>query len=131
METVASQIAHAITNAALAVLVPLLVMLVIRALKKVGISLDADKQAQLEYVAKQAALKIEEVAANRLAAQLSKMTPTQKLQSAVASVLDKLPNVSPREAEDAIHAALPQIGAGAAAGAVALGKAMRTREAGQ
>jgi hypothetical protein len=131
MDTFANQIAHAITNVAIAVLVPLLVMLAVKALKKLGISLDAEKQAQLEYVAKQAALKVEEVAANRIAAGLSKMSPTAKLRDAIGTVIDKLPNVSAKEAEDAIHAALPQIGAGASAGITVLGKAMQTREAGQ
>ena len=126
--TFITSLSQQIVAVVLPLLASTLVALVVLGLKKLGLSIDADKQAQLEYVAKQAVLKVEEQVSARVAGAVdASLGPiTSKLNMAVVDVIAKLPRVSKQEAEDAIHAALPQLGLGAAAGAAALGKALRT-----
>ena len=95
------------------VLVTLVTALLYKALKKAGLDLSAEKQAQLEYCVRQAILRAEEWGASRVKAQLP-TTPTMKLEKALSDVVDKVPGITRTEAEQLIHAELPKIGAGAA-----------------
>lgn len=123
MEQVIDQVMQMLGAALAAALVGLVVQL----LRKMGIALDAERQAQLEYTAKQAVLRVEEQAAAYVKTHAVKMLPKDKLEKAVADVLTKIPRVSQAEAEDIVQAVLPQLGIGAAAGAVKLGEALRTK----
>jgi len=124
--TFLGQLSTQLVQIILPILASALVALVVMALKKLGISISADNQAKLDYTAKQAVLKMQEVAASKLQQGLERIPGAQKLELATADVLAKLPNVTQAEAVDAIHAALPQLGLGAAAGITALGKALQT-----
>lgn len=111
------------------VLAGALVALVIQILRKIGITLDADKQAQLEYFAKQAVLRVEEYAATYAKKKLVGLTESQKFSMAVTDLIEKVPRVDRVEAERIVTAVLPQLGIGAAAGVTHLGNALRTPEA--
>lgn len=126
-------ISQQLVDILLPILASALVALAVMALKKLGISISADNEAKLQYTAKQAVLKVEEVVAAKVASSVDKYAApvTDKLTMAVATVMTKLPNVTHEEAVDAIHAALPQLGLGAAAGVECLGKAMQTPNQGQ
>jgi hypothetical protein len=109
-----------------AILAAALTALVVQGLRKLGIALDAEKTAKVEYYAHQAALYAEERAKAYAKERLVKMAPAAVLQTAVERLLVKVPNIDRDEAAAIITAALPQIGLGAAAGAAELGKALRT-----
>jgi hypothetical protein len=103
-----------------------LTALVVLLLKKVGLSVDADRTAKIEYYAQQAATFAEEQAAAYAKKHLVKMEAGQKLQIATAKLLSKVPGVNANEAQDVIIAALPGLRLGAAAGGQKLGEALRT-----
>lgn len=105
-----------------------LTALIVRLLQKVGLSVDADRHAKIEYVAKLAASRAEEFAAAYLKAHGSKLLPTQKLQLAVEDVMARLPRVSREEAQEIVQAVLPGLRLGATAGVAALGKAVASQE---
>lgn len=128
MESVITSLSNELVHALAPVLVAGIMALIGFAIKKVHLSISADTQARLQVIAQQAVLSVEERAAALVAQELRKWTPAEKLNAAISEVLQRLPNVSAEEARSAVNAALPQMGLGAAAGAVALGKAMRTRE---
>ncbi len=108
------------------VLATLCVALATLVLRKIGISLDADRQAQLEYVVKQEVLRQEELAAERLKKTGIVTSGAEKLRSALEAVTDRLPRVDRDEAAAIVQAVLPQLGIGAAAGLRELGKALKT-----
>jgi hypothetical protein len=108
-------------------LTAVLVALAIKALQRIGISLDAERAAQLEYTARQAVLAVEERAAAYAKAHVTKMLPAEKMRQAIIDVTNRIPNVDDLEARRVIEAVLPQVGAGAAAGLRELGKAIGTR----
>jgi hypothetical protein len=110
-----------------AILAAALVAVVVQVFRKLGFSLDAERQAQLEYYAKQAVLKVEEEAANYAKTHTVKLDPETKLRRAISAVVAKLPRVDEAEAAAVVKAALPQVGLGAAA--VRLGEALRTPKA--
>ena len=120
------QLIDPIVTALGGLLAGVLVALVLRALKKMGIELDVQKQQQLEGVARAAVLRVEEVAKAQARKQVGQWTGAQKLQAAVTEVVDRLPRVDRAEAERIVHAVLPTVGIGAAA-AVELGKALQTK----
>lgn len=107
--------------------VGLLVPIFIQILRRAGLQLTVEREAALNQVALLAAAEVEEWAAKRLKANLP-ISGGEKMERALETVLSKLPNVSEAEAKVAIHAALPQIGLGAAAGLKELGKALVTKE---
>lgn len=113
-----------------AVLAPLLVAVVVQVLRRIGLSVDAERKAMLEYFAKQAVLGVEERAAAWAKANISgrAMSGAEKMQAALEEVLARVPRVSREEAKAVIEAVLPQLHIGAAAGARELGKALRTKE---
>jgi len=103
-----------------------LTALMVKLLQKLGLSLDADRTAQVEYYAQQAAKFAEEQAAAYAKKHLVNMEAGQKLQIATAKLLSKVPRIDVHEAQDVIIAALPGLRLGAAAGAQKLGEALRT-----
>jgi hypothetical protein len=111
-----------------AMLAAALVAVLVKLFQRFGIALDAERQDQLEHVARQAVARAEEWAAAQVKAKVAKKIPgSEKFERAVVDVLERIPRVSREEAEAIVTAALPQMGMGAAAGAVALGKALRTK----
>lgn len=106
--------------AAMALFVPLLVKL----LQKAGVQLDLERQEQVNRAALFVAAEVEEWAAGRIKANLN-VTSGEKLERAVEGLVSKIPGVTEAEAKNAIRAALPQIGLGAAAGLRELGKALK------
>jgi hypothetical protein len=112
-----------------AMLAAALVAVLVKLFQRFGIALDQERQDQLEHVARQAVARAEEWAAAQVKAKVvSKKIPgSEKFERAVVDVLERIPRVSREEAEAIVTAALPQMGMGAAAGAAALGKALRTK----
>ncbi len=110
-----------------AVLAAALTALVVQAFRKLGLSLDADRQAQVEYYAKQAVLKVEEEAAAYAKSHMKKIDPGIKMRRAVVALIAKVPRINTDEAGEILEAVLPQVGIGAAAGARRLGEALRTK----
>jgi sorbitol-specific phosphotransferase system component IIBC len=107
-----------------------IVALLVQLFRKAGIELDEKREAQLRDAAAAAIAKAEEWAAAQLKGKFAnkKIPGQEKFERAVGDVLAKIPNVSREEAEDIVTAMLPQMGLGAAAGAAALGKALRTKK---
>lgn len=95
------------------VLATLVTALLVRLFKKVGLQLDAERQAKLEKITHDAILRAEEVAATRLRAQLP-VTAKDKLETAIADILDRVPGVTADEAAALVHQQLPRVGLGAA-----------------
>jgi hypothetical protein len=110
-ETVIEQLLTLLATA----LTGVLVALAVKALKKVGISLEAEQQAKLEYYAAQGINMAKEEAARRVKAGLDRLTPQQKEQMAVDHVMDNVPKADPIKVSDTVLATLPQLGEGAAA----------------
>lgn len=102
----------AILTALAGVLAPILVKWAIGQLEKVHLTVSAERAAQLEYLAKQAILRAAELAAQQAKKGGAEPSGAAKLQIATADVTAKM-DVTPAEASDAIHAALPQVGIGA------------------
>lgn len=82
--------------------------------KKIGLSISADQEAQLKYFAQQAAKKMEEIAAAKFKATGERMTTAEQMAGAVATVKVNLPSVEDKKAANAVTAALPELGIGAA-----------------
>lgn len=99
-----------------------LIALAVQALKKIGITLDVERQQQLEAAARQAVLRVEEAAAAAIKRKLPAWTSTDKLEHAVTDVITRVPRVDENEARAIVQAVLPGLGLGA----TALGKALRT-----
>lgn len=114
MNDVTTQIVGFVISLATPVLATLATALMVKALQRIGLQVDAERKARLEYVASQAILRAEEWAAARLKANLP-ATGTEKLQAAMVDLTDRIPGISNEEASALIHATLPKLGAGAAA----------------
>lgn len=95
-----------------AVLVSVLVALAVKVLKKVGLSLEADEQAKLEYFAAQGINKAKEMAAVKLKSAVT-LSSAEKKAIALDHVLANVPDVTPSVAGAVITATLPQLGEGA------------------
>jgi hypothetical protein len=112
-----------------ALLATALVAVLIKLFQRFGIALDQERREQLEGVARQAVARAEEWAAAQAKERLAGKIPgSAKFERAVVDVIDRIPRVTRDEAEAVVTAALPQMGLGAAAGAAALGKALRTKD---
>lgn len=107
---------HEVLLALAAVLAGMVIEVVRRVLTKLGLELDARNQAKLDYLVRTAILEAEE----RVEAAVKKQTlviankSARKLEIAMATVLGKVPGISPKEAEALIKAKLPESGLGAA-----------------
>lgn len=112
---------------ALVAAVGLLVPILVQVLRRAGLQLSVEREAAVNQVALLAAAEVEEWAAKKLKANLP-VSGGEKAERAIETILTKLPNVTEAEAKAALHAALPQIGLGAAAGLKELGKALSTKE---
>lgn len=97
-----------------------LIGLLVQLARKYGFDISAAKHAQLESVAQQAILMVEEKAAAAVKAQVGKVNPAEKLNAAVSIVLERMPGVSREEAADIIHAKLPEVRAATASFATAV-----------
>lgn len=117
MEAVIAVVVKVIGALALAALT----YLISKVIAYMHVTLDERQAAKLDYYAKQAALWVEEQAAAYLKSHAGAIPVpgSEKLQGAVAMVLDRVPGVTRDEAEQAVRAALPQLGMGAS---VLLGK---------
>ncbi len=92
----------------------LIVALLVQMLRKIGISLSAERQAEVEKSAQDIILKWEEKAATAVKNHLA-LPAGAKINGAVLDLIRKFPKVDAGEAENIIHAELPKIGLGAAA----------------
>jgi hypothetical protein len=113
-----------------AMLAAALVAVLVKLFQRFGIALDQERQDQLQSVARQAVARAEEWGATQLKGLAKRKLPAlgaEKFERAVTDVVARIPRVSREEAEAVVQAALPQMGLGAAAGAAALGKALRTK----
>jgi len=91
----------------------LLVWIATQFARKLGLSINADQEAQLKYFAQQGAKKMEELAAAKLKERGVRMSPSEQMDGAVSAVLANLPRVTVDKAISAITAALPELGIGA------------------
>lgn len=126
MEALIDQLVQVLGGVVAAALVAVLVKL----FQRFGIALDQERQDQLQTVARQAVARAEEWGATQLKGIAKSKLPSlsgEKFERAVTDVIARVPRVSREEAEAIVTAALPQMGLGAAAGAAALGKALRTK----
>jgi hypothetical protein len=115
MDQLLSELVSVILAAAAAALAPLVVSVALQFLRRLNIELSEAHQAKLEFWARRGILIAEEWAAQRIKAQVGQVTSTQKLEKAIAAMLDKVPGITRDEAIEIIHAQLPTLGAGAAA----------------
>lgn len=122
MNDLLTEALRTILQTALAALVPMLIALIVQQLRKVGLQVNAEHQAKLEHYAQLAALEAEEWASQRIKAHIGQVLPREKLERAIATLLDRVPGITRQEATAIIHAQLPLLGAGAAA---ALGEVRR------
>lgn len=106
-----------------AALASALTALVIQLLRKQNIELSAERQAQLESIARHAILVVEERSAAALKAGLRKMTPAEKLAAGVSVFVSKAPGVSDEEAREIVEAQLPVVRGAAVSFATAVLKA--------
>lgn len=111
-----TEVIKAVLAIATPVLVTLLTALLVKALQKVGLSVDADRKAKLEFHAREAILRAEEWAAAIIKAKTSPsaVTARMKLEKAVTDLTAKFPGIDRQEAADLIHATLPKMELGAA-----------------
>ncbi|HYC00450.1 MAG TPA: hypothetical protein VEC57_15035 [Candidatus Limnocylindrales bacterium] len=93
---------------------PLAVAALVQQLRKMGLQITREQEARLEHYARLAAAEAEEWASQRLRASIV-VHSADKLERAIASLVDKVPGITRDEALRVIHAQLPAIGAGAAA----------------
>ena len=95
------------------ILAALVTALLVHALQKAGLNLDAEKTARLEHFVQQAILRAEEWAAT---AAKRNMPPASgmKLAKAITDVVAKVPGITDAEATALIQAELPKVGLGAA-----------------
>lgn len=89
-----------------------LVMILHTGLQKMGINLDAAKQARLEAAAKQAIATVAEESAQKALNGITS-APNSKLSRAVDIVNTLVDKVPPAQVESLIHALLPSMGEGA------------------
>lgn len=105
-----------IVGSALAVtLAPLIVIVVVRIAKKLGLDLSAEQQARLEKTAQDAIMRAEEWAAQKVnqSGGIVKPDSIQKLGVAVDHVKQELPKVATAKVVAAIESNLARVGAGA------------------
>lgn len=98
---------------ALVGVVGLAVPLMVQLIRRAGLQVTAEQQNQLHVLASSAAAEVEEWAAAKIKANLV-VTSADKMERAVAALIERSPKVTESEAKAAIQAALPQIGLGAA-----------------
>lgn len=129
-----SDITDFVIKTTLAGLVPIvagLIVLVLKRLaKRIGLDLDAKQEAALEHAVRQAILRVEELAAQQfrkrtegggplsvLEAGGAKPWPSgrEKLHAVIADVKEANPQLQIAEIERVVHAQLPQLGVGALA----------------
>ena len=91
----------------------LLIWIATQMARKLGLSVSAEQQAQLQWFAQQAAKKMEEIAAAKLKSTGERMTPAEQMAGAVEAVMENLPRVDASKATSAVTAALPELGIGA------------------
>jgi len=91
----------------------LLIWIATQMARKLGLSVSAEQQAQLQWFAQQAAKKMEEIAAAKLKSTGERMTPAEQMAGAVEAVMENLPRVDAAKAASAVTAALPELGIGA------------------
>jgi len=115
METILDEVVKLVFSVAALVIAPLAVALVARLLRKVGLSLDAEKQAKIEKIARDGILLAEEKAARLVKAKLRPMLSSEKLAMAMKHLLDQVPGISTDEAELIVTQELPKVGVGATA----------------
>lgn len=112
MDAVIHQALDVVGAIIVAVLTPLIVQWIANKARLAGLQLSAEKEAQVEKIVRDAILKAEEWAATRVKVGES-TNAGQKLEQALADVVDKVPGISSQEAADLIHATLPKVGLGA------------------
>lgn len=110
-----------ILKISLITIVGLAVPLMVQLLRRAGIQVSVEKQAQINSVALLISAEVEEWAAAKIKANLP-VNSGDKLERAIEGMLKKIPGLTEAEAKAAISAALPQIGLGAAAALKELGK---------
>lgn len=93
-------------------------------LRKLGLQIEAQQQGRIEHYAAQAILYVEEKAAKQLKGKIP-MPSEEKLSEATERLMAKVPGISLKEAEDIVHAVLPQLKGTGATFAAELGKAIR------
>lgn len=92
-----------VLGALLSAIAVALVGYLVQLARKQGLEITADQQARLEYFAKQAALKVEELAAAKL------LPKADKLDVATLHVMDAVPGTPAERARATVLAALPEL----------------------
>lgn len=123
-----AQIAVAIVAVLAVPLGGYLVALARRAAARFNVQLTVEREEQLRSVAAAAVAKVMEYSRQQIRRTGEGLPSGVKLTTAIASVLEKLPNVSREEAEAAIHSTLPYVRQAIEEGGNALGGAIRTPE---
>ncbi len=113
-----------------AALAAAIVGLIVQVARKYGFDISAAKRTQLEHVAQQGILIMEEKSSAGVKAQLAKLRPEEMLEGAIAYVIKKLPKETREKADEVIHAELPKVRAATVSFATAVLQT-QTRKAGR
>lgn len=100
----------------------LLSAVLVQVLRKLNLQLSAEQHARLETYTAEAIRFAEEWASQRLKAN-KPVNSAEKLEQAIAALVDRIPGITREEAIAIIHAQLPRVGTGAAAALSDLRKA--------
>ncbi len=98
------------------VLIPIIGVLAKRAYEYLGLKADAETQAKIEAAARAGIAAAEEKARQFANAGVDRLLPADKLNEAVATVLEKVPGITVHEASAVIHEQLPAVRATIAGG---------------
>jgi type II secretory pathway component PulK len=109
METLTDGVIQLAFTILTVLLVPLLTAILAKVLKRVGLSVEAEKQAKLEKLVQDAILATEEWARAQVKGKVLKILPEDKLVRAVEQILAKVPGISEQEAIDLVNQELPKL----------------------
>lgn len=112
MESIFQQLAELILQVVMAVAAPALTAILIQGLRLISVQLSVAQEQKIRDVVAHAVLEVEEWASARIKAELP-VSSGQKLSRAVEKIVDKVPGVSPEEAEVLVREELPKVGLGA------------------
>lgn len=112
METLVTEGLNLLTTVAVSLIAPALAAALVQAFRLLNVQLSEAQQAKVRDIVTQAIFEVEEWASARIKAQLP-VSSGQKLTRAVEQIVDKVPGISPEEAEVLVRQELPKVGLGA------------------
>lgn len=112
-------------NALVTIILALAVPLALKGVQWLLVKVKLDQNAAITAAVRQGIAYAEEMAAVELRKQGMKLASSQKLELAVATVLQKVPGITQAEATSLVHEQLAQVGAGAAGFLQSVGTAIK------